>query len=106
MPDQNALNIAALILAGLLGCAGLLLAAGQLFHAVKQTRGEESRGQVEDARFYADRLERIGRETVEALRTLTEEMRLSRTEMMAAHRDNLENFREVRDAIRDFERRR
>lgn len=92
-----------------LGLAALLVGVGALIYAVWQGKATSKN---DDANQYADRLERIverdhqvQRETIEALRAMTEEMRRTREEQFAMHRDDIEvtqsGFRELRDVLWD-----
>jgi hypothetical protein len=52
----------------------------------------------------AERLERVSAEMVSALRGLTDELRRTREEQFAMHKDNAENNREIREVLRLIER--
>lgn len=91
-----------------LGLAALLVGIGALIYAVWNGKAQVS---TDGERQYAEKLERIverqshvQRETVEAMRAMTEEMRITRGEQISMHRQNGEDLREVRDALRDVER--
>jgi uncharacterized protein HemX len=84
-----------------LGIAALLIGIGGLLYGVMHGRAEQN---TDAQTEYTEKLERISRETVDALRSMTDEMRRQREDMMALHMDNQENAREIRDAIRGIHR--
>lgn len=88
--------------------AALLAGVGALIYGVLHGRAE-MKGDGE--RQYTERLERIVEqsrqvqtETIIALRGMTEEMRMTRSETLAMHQQNQEDNRAMRVELRDLER--